>query len=50
MLFMWLFSLVGIVTGTDVRMFTHSSREHSAAHPSDKMRFFFSNNKLKVRS
>lgn len=37
---MWLFSLVGIVTGTDVRMFTHSSRELSAAHPSDKMRIF----------
>lgn len=48
---MWLFSLVGIVTGIDVRIFTLGSREHSPASPPDKIRFFFSSsNKLKVRS
>lgn len=49
---MWLFSLVGIVTGIGVRIFTHCSRGHSPARPSDKMRFFFLaiTVKLKVRS
>lgn len=38
---MWLFSLVGIVTGVGVRIFTHGSKEHSPAHLSDKMIFYF---------